>query len=127
MESFASDPAQGTRVASALAGAGESLVAAGFTANRSPDGLSWAPLKRPRVGLGGPLLKTGAMRNDASRAVVSATGFVMTAPAGKAVHQRGYAARNLPARPFYPESGRLPPVWEAVMEAAADRALKVPT
>ena len=126
VESFADDPAQSTRVASALAEAGEGLVRAGFSAHRAPDGTAWAPLKRPRLGVGGPLLKTGALRDAASLAVVSAHGFVMTAPYPKSVHQRGYARRNLPARPFFPGAGRLPPVWDVVMEAAADAALEVP-
>lgn len=123
---FADDPAQATRVASALADAGEGLVRAGFSAHRAPDGTAWAPLKRPRLGVGGPLLKTGDLRDSASLAVVSAHGFVMTAPDPKSVHQRGYARRRLPARPFFPGSGRLPPVWDVVMEAAADAALDVP-
>lgn len=127
VESFADDPAQSTRVASALAEAGEGLVRAGFSAHRAPDGTAWAPLKRPRLGVGGPLLKTGALRDAASLASVSTHGFVMTAPDPKSVHQRGYARRSLPARPFFPGSGRLPPVWDAVMEAAADAALEIPT
>ena len=123
IERFAGDASVSTHVASALAEAGERLVYFGLSVHRAPDGTAWAPLKRPRMGIGGPLLKTGELREDASRAAVSPLGFVMTAPYPKSVHQRGYAPRNLPARPFYP--GRvLPPTWEAAMAAAADAALE---
>lgn len=113
-------------VARALALAGSALVRACFSAHRSPEGLTWAPLKRPRVGLGGPLLKSGDLRTEASTPIISTDGFVMTAPTNKAVHQWGYAPRNLPARPFYPSGFRLPPVWDAVMSDAAEKALKLP-
>lgn len=122
VESFVDDPAGVTRVASALAEAGERLVYAGFSATRSPDGTSWAPLKRPREGVGGALLKSGDLQRRASQPVVNGDGFVMTAPPPKGVHQWGFAPRNLPARPFYPGT-RLPVAWEHVMEAAADAAL----
>ncbi len=110
-------------VASALAGAGERLVYSTFSAHRAPDGAPWAPLKRPRVGIGGVLLKTGDLRDRASQPVVTAGGFVMTAPDGKSVHQYGSRKRNLPARPFFP-GDRLPPTWERVMASAADDALE---
>lgn len=121
VESFADDPAAGTLVSSALADAGHRLVYSGFLAHRAPDGTAWAPLKRPRVGEGGVLVLTGALRDASSSPVVTPDGFVMTAPWPQAVHQRGSRKRNLPARPFFPD--RLPSAWEAVMEASADDAL----
>lgn len=125
VERFAGDPATTSRVVAALGETAERLVASGFTAHRAPDGTPWAPLKRPRVGIGGPLLRTGDLRSEASRANYTATGFVMRVDSPTAVHQRGYRRRNLPARPFYP-SAQLPPAWDAVLEAAADSALEVP-
>lgn len=123
VDRIARDPAVPVAVASALAESGGALVRAGFTATRAPDGAPWAPLKRPRVGIGGPLLRTGDLRDEASTATsVSAGGVVFEARDPKSVHQRGYRPNNLPARPFYP--GRLPTAWEVVMGAAADRALE---
>lgn len=124
VERFAGDPATMSRVVSALAEAGERLVYSTFTASRAPDGAPWAPLKRPRVGIGGPLLRTGDLRDEASRATVTNNGFVMQVTSPKAVHQRGNRKRGLPARPFYPTAA-LPPAWEAELEAAADAALEV--
>lgn len=125
VERFAGDPATTSRVVAALGETAERLVASGFSAHRAPDGTPWAPLKRPRIGLGGPLLRTGDLRSEASRANYGPNGFVMRVDSPKAVHQRGFKRRNLPARPFYP-SAQLPPTWEAVLETAADAALEVP-
>ncbi|MFO0610236.1 MAG: hypothetical protein U0324_44155 [Polyangiales bacterium] len=115
-------------IARALAETAGELVYAGFSATRSPDGAAWRPLVRPRAGIGGALLLTGALRDEASRAVVAPDGFLLEVTGPKAVHQRGSRGRHLPARPFYPEPTRLPASWEAALEAAGDRALakKVP-
>lgn len=123
VDRIATDPALSTAVSSALAESGGALVRAGFQASAAPDGAPWAPLKRPREGIGGPLLRTGDLRDRASTASrVDAAGVEFVAPDPKGVHQRGALGRNLPARPFYPD--RLPPVWEVVMGHAADRALE---
>lgn len=110
-------------VAEALAQEGGRLVREGFTRSRAPDGAAWAPLKRPRFGLGGPLWLTGELAETAATPVVTPQGFVMTAPPYGGFHQKGN--NNLPARPFFP-GAELPARWERAMGDAADDALKVP-
>lgn len=124
VERFAGDPATTSRVVAALGGAASQLVYSGFAAGVSPDGTRWAPLKRPRAGLGGALLLRGDLRAEASLVHYTAGGFSLRVDDPKSVHQRGYRPRNLPARPFYPPAV-LPYAWHRVMEAAADAALDV--
>lgn len=109
-------------VARALALSAERLVITGFSSSTAPSGVRWAALKRPRPG-GGPLVRRGDLRVEASTPVIASDGFTMSAPYPKSVHQSGYAPRNLPARPFYPDAARLPSVWETVMGWAAEDAL----
>ncbi len=122
VERFEGDPATTSRVVSALADTAERLVYSTFTAGRSPDGAPWAPLKRPRVGIGGPLLLSGELRDEASRPTITSTGFVMEVTSPKGVHQRGYKRREIAARPFYPTAD-LPIEWERALEASAAAAL----
>lgn len=111
-----------TPVLYALAEAGSRLVYSGFTSSRAPDGTAWAPLVRPRVGLGGPLVRSGDLRDYASAATIRGDSAIFVAPSPKGVHQVGSTKKNLPARPFYPVD-RLPVVWETVLDAAAEEAL----
>lgn len=110
-------------IARAMADTASELVRSTFTATRSPDGATWLPVARPRAGIGGALLLSGDLRDEASQAFPDAYGFVLLVESVKGVHQRGYARRNLPARPFYPDPGNLPPAWEAELEAAVLRVL----
>ncbi len=110
-------------IAQAMAATASELVSAGFTATRSPEGTPWRQVARPRAGIGGALLLSGDLRDEASQAFPDAYGFVLLVETPKGVHQRGYPRRNLPARPFYPDPGHLPPAWEAELEAAVLRVL----
>ena len=111
-------------VAEALAREGAQLVLAGFGRSRAPDGSPWDPLKRPRFGLGGPLWRSGELREMAGSPVVSADGFVMTSTHYGKVHQEGSSRRGIPARKFFPDP--LPASWERTMDRAAGDAIKTP-
>lgn len=110
-------------LARAMAETASALVRSTFSATRSPDGITWRPLVRPREGLGGALLLTGELRDLASAAAVDAEGFTFTVSGPKGVHQHGSRKRNLPARPFLPDASRLPVTWEQALDAAALRVL----
>lgn len=105
----------------AVARAGAELIVAGFSASRAPDGRPWAPLRAPRPG-GGPLVRTGALRDLASRPEVDGDGVTWTSTRYGGFHQRG--TRRLPARPFFPD-GELSSEWEAAITVTLERALSV--
>lgn len=109
-------------MARAMAATAAELVRSTFSASRDPDGVAWRPLARPRVGIGGALLRTGALRDAASDPAVDAAGFVLVVEGPKAVHQTG-SRRNLPARPFLPASFGLPVTWETELDASLRRVL----
>lgn len=110
-------------MAEAMAATAGELVRSTFSATRSPDGATWAPVKRPRAGIGGALLLTGDLRDEASSAAVDPDGFTFTVAGPKGVHQHGSLRRHLPARPFLPGDGRLPATWEQELDAALLRLL----
>lgn len=109
-------------MAEAMAVTAGELVRATFSATRSPDGSTWAPVKRPRAGIGGALLLTGELRDEASEAKVDPDGFEFAVAGVKGVHQQGSRRRNLPARPFLPDGG-LPATWEQELDASLLRLL----
>jgi phage gpG-like protein len=110
-------------IAAAMAETASELVRSTFSATRSPDGVTWRPVLRPRAGIGGALLLTGDLRDEASEAKVDPDGFTFTVAGVKGVHQHGSRRRNLPARPFLPDAGRLPVTWAQALDAAALRHL----
>lgn len=111
-------------LARAMAATASELVRSTFSATRSPDGLPWRPVVRPRAGIGGALLLSGDLRDEASQAFPDAYGFVLLVESVKGVHQKGLRKRNLPARPFYPVATSLPASWEEALGAAALRSLQ---
>lgn len=111
-------------LARAMAATASELVRGTFSATRSPDGLPWREVKRPRAGIGGALLLSGDLRDEASQAFVDPDGFVLLVESVKGVHQKGLRKRNLPARPFYPVATSLPASWEEALGAAALRSLQ---
>lgn len=111
-------------MARAMASVASELVRSTFSATRSPDGITWRPVVRPRAGIGGALLLSGDLRDEASQAFPDAYGFVLLVESVKAVHQKGLRKRNLPARPFYPVATSLPASWEEALGAAALRSLQ---
>lgn len=111
-------------LARAMADTASELVRSTFSGTRSPDGLPWRPVVRPRAGIGGALLLSGDLRDEASHAFPDAYGFVLLVESVKGVHQKGLRKRNLPARPFYPVATNLPASWEEALGAAALRSLQ---
>lgn len=117
--------AKGRRVAvKAMAPEVADLVAAGFRASDSPDGVGWRPLARAHANnrRRKPLVDTGYLRASVTaHPQVSEDGFVITAaPVYAATHQYGRGA--IPARPFLPPPN-LPPAWAARLEDAAREAM----
>lgn len=110
-------------MARAMADTAAELVRSTFTATRSPDGVAWRPLARPRPGIGGALLLTGELRDLASDPAVDLEGFTFSVTGPKGVHQHGSRKRGLPARPFLPDGANLPATWEQELDAALLRAL----
>ena len=113
---------------------------AGFMGQKDPYGTAWTPLakqrkadikaaaKRAKKGLtprGGVILvKSGKLRKSLKHRLTSATSFVYDIPLPYAnTHQYGSKTRNIPARPFLPNSSRgVPRTWMAALALRVDKA-----
>jgi len=115
------------------------LVRRGFDASRSPRGPRWRKLKRPRRGGGGggPLVATGALREEASTVRIESGGLLIDVSApGALVHLYGSrggsvtqgrdargrfeaVVRGTPARPYLPLAPALPRPWQASLNGLA--------
>lgn len=109
--------------ARAMGAAGLAEARRGFALGESPEGSPWTPSKKRG---GRTLVRTGALRDGLS-VLVNAYGFTLLSRRPYAgVHQEGFPARNLPARPFLP-GDELGSRWTDALEdaaaAAMDRAL----
>jgi phage gpG-like protein len=91
-----------------------------FLVSRDPYGQPWAPLKRPRAGLGGPLLKTARLQNSI-RARVSRKGVTLYSNRYYSSFQQT-GTRNMPARKYLPD--QLPDEWRAELERLAEDAVQ---
>lgn len=110
-----------TPVAKALAKSAAELALEGYDAARSPAGVAWAPIKRPRPG-SRPLVRTRALRESATSPYVYPSGFTFVSTPWGSHHQFGAPRANIPARPYWPD-GSLPLRWELRMADEAERAL----
>jgi phage gpG-like protein len=108
-------------VARALAKSAAELALEGYDAARSPAGIAWAPIKRPRPG-SRPLVRTRALRESATQPYVYPEGFIFVSTPWGSHHQLGAPRANIPARPFWPTTD-LPSRWAARMADEAERAL----
>lgn len=109
-------------VAKALAKSAAELALEGYDAARSPAGVAWAPIKRPRPG-SRPLVRTRALRESATSPYVYPEGFTFVSTPWGSHHQFGAPRAHIPARPFWPDPESLPTAWEMRMADAAERAL----
>jgi len=110
-----------TPVAKALAKSAADLALEGYDAARSPSGVPWAPIKRPRPG-SRPLVRTRALRESATNPYVYPGGFTFVSTPWGSHHQYGAPRANIPARPYWPVDS-LPLRWEQRMADEAERAL----
>lgn len=110
-----------TPVAKALAKSAAELALEGYDAARSPSGVAWAPIKRPRPG-SRPLVRTRALRESATNPYVYSGGFTFVSTPWGSHHQYGAPRANIPARPYWPVES-LPLRWELRMADEAERAL----
>lgn len=96
-------------------------VLVGFSRSREPMGTAWKPLLYRKGGR--PLVDTGKLRGSL-RARVTSDGFEISTSVPYAKHhQFGAPKANVPARPFLPREGELPPSWRAAFERVIDHAL----
>lgn len=123
MRSLATVPDLRRDVFQAFAEDARTRIDEGFAASRSTAGQPWRPLAQPRRrGPGRPLLDTGRLRASITYRV-DASGFVVeTNVVYAATHQFGRGA--IPARPFFPAPGTLPPAWEMDWREQADAAMR---
>lgn len=91
-----------------------------FLVGRDPYGNPWEPLKRPRMGFGGPLLKTGRLQNGMRKRVSKKMVKIYNNRPYAPFHQNG--TKSIPARPMLPD--RLPDEWRAEFERMADEAIR---
>lgn len=109
------------------------LLQTEFRAGVDPYNRAWAPLKKSTVRKGRrPPPLTGFTRQlrDGTRAQLypgNRRGIQLVAGAsyGK-FHQYGFHVRStlVPARKIFPDGGRLPKAWSAVLRAAAFQAVR---
>lgn len=110
------------------------LVRRGFDQGVSPSGRAWRALKqarpRGRPNQGGPLVASGALREQASTVEIDAHGFVIAIDLPYAArHLYGDGSRrrgSIPARPFLPRArgaaGQgLPRAWRQALNASANQ------
>ena len=110
------------------------LVSAGFDRSVSPRGRGWRSLRQPRPrgrpNRGGPLVSSGALRDEASTVEIDAQGYVITLDLPYAArHQYGDKGRGrgrIPARPYLPraqgDDGQgLPRAWRLSLDASANQ------
>lgn len=71
---------------------------AAFAAEASPNGVPWAPLKRPRPGK--KLHRSGELERRATRPIFRGQGFEYSLPIYGPRQLWGYPAGNTPARPY---------------------------
>lgn len=117
------------------------LVRGGFDASRGPRGPRWRKLKRPRrpgtPSVGGPLVASGELRDQASRVIVESGGLLIdVSREGALVHlygsrggsttqgrdERGRfqsVVRGTPARQFLPLAPALPRRWQSLVNDLA--------
>lgn len=100
----------------------EDMVRGSFTASATPEGESWAPLKRPRLG-GRALVKTGRLRRMATTVRRTSRGVSIVLRGYPVAQLRG--TKHIPARAFLP---RLPltPALQRVIEDALQRSIGAP-
>jgi phage gpG-like protein len=129
-------------VAKACAAEAATLTSETFQAHKAPDGTAWAPLK---LRGGEPLRDTGRLFASLTP-TLTADGFkVGTNVVYAAIQQHGGTVRakqakqlfskklgkgfgkavTIPARPFLPESNKLPASWEKRLEEAAEDAVEL--
>lgn len=115
-------PALRRDVFTVLAEDARTRVDEGFAASRSPDGAAWRPLASARRrGPGRPLLDTGRLRASIAYQV-TANGFLLkTTLVYAATHQYGRGA--VPARPFFPVGGDVPPAWASAWRSLTEEVI----
>lgn len=109
-------------VSKALAKSAAELALEGYDAARSPAGVAWVPIKRPRPG-SRPLVRSRALRESATQPYVFTEGFIFTSTPWGSHHQFGAPKAGIPARPYWPDPESLPATWELPMADEAERAL----
>lgn len=75
------------------------IVREAFDGERSPAGVAWKPLRRPRPGR--ILERSGRLRRGATRVLFAGQRIVIDLPPHGAYHQDGTG--RIPARPFLPD------------------------
>jgi phage gpG-like protein len=90
-----------------------------FAASRAPGGAAWARL---RYRAGRPLVLTGRLFGSLRSRVTTTGVAVSTSRPYAAFHQFG--TRRVPARPFFPAEGELPPPWREAFERVVDAAIR---
>lgn len=78
------------------------IVREAFAGERSPAGVAWKPLRRPRPGR--ILERSGRLRKGATRVLFAGQRIVIDLPPYGAYHQDGTG--RMPARPFLPDVDR---------------------
>lgn len=78
------------------------IVRESFAGERSPAGVAWKPLRRPRPGR--ILERSGRLRKGATRVLFAGQRIVIDLPPYGAYHQDGTG--RMPARPFLPDVDR---------------------
>ena len=107
---------------SEMAAAALDFVREEFEVSRDPYGNPWEPLKKPRSGFGGPLLKTGRLMQSV-RARINGGERKFTLYSNRdysQFHQRG--TKTIPQRRFLPDE--LPAAWAARFEQIANEAIR---
>lgn len=75
------------------------IVREAFDGERSPAGVAWKPLRRPRPGR--ILERSGRLRRGATRVLFAGQRIVIDLPPHGAYHQDGTG--RIPARPYLPD------------------------
>lgn len=99
------EAAEGRTYQRALGAVGRELgaiVREAFAGERSPAGVAWKPLRRPRPGR--ILERSGRLRKGATRVLFAGQRIVIDLPPYGAYHQDGTG--RMPARPFLPDVDR---------------------
>lgn len=99
------EAAEGRTYQRALGAVGRELgaiVREAFAGERSPAGVAWKPLRRPRPGR--ILERSGRLRKGATRVLFAGQRIVIDLPPYGAFHQDGTG--RMPARPFLPDVDR---------------------